>query len=409
MNIYKNLPDKNQLLSQASLPGENDLLSVNAHMHTPYSFSAFESVRQALDMAVEEKVSVVGINDFNTTDGYSVWAEECLKRKLFPLFNIEFIALNREDQAKGIRVNDPSNPGRTYLSGKGLAFPQIIKGRSLDKLNWIKIESNRHAEKICAKLNEYLASCEAPFQLIFKDIEAELTLGNIRERHLAKALRLKITEFFKDEADQAAFYEKIFGGKPLKTNLINPAGVENEIRGYLLKAGGPAFVPESPESFLELDDLCNIIIDAGGIPTYPFLADDAHGKFTDFEGDLAKAVEALKSRSICSVEFIPTRNTIGILEKYAGYCWEKGLIVTFGTEHNTPQMEPITVLASKGTELSPCLREIGYKGACLVAAHQYLIATDEQGYIKMNGMPCRGDRDEYIKLGHALIKRITKS
>jgi len=40
------------------------IVDVNAHMHTPYSFSAFDSVTQALDMAAEEEVKVVGINDF---------------------------------------------------------------------------------------------------------------------------------------------------------------------------------------------------------------------------------------------------------------------------------------------------------------------------------------------------------
>jgi len=28
-----------------------------------------------------------------TTDGYSEWAEACVERKLFPLFNIEYISL----------------------------------------------------------------------------------------------------------------------------------------------------------------------------------------------------------------------------------------------------------------------------------------------------------------------------
>jgi hypothetical protein len=408
MNIYKNLPDINHLPIQDSLPGDNDLLSVNAHIHTPYSFSAFKSVQQALDMAVEEKVSVVGINDFNTTDGYSVWAEECLKRKLFPLFNIEFIALNMEDQVKGIRVNDPSNPGRTYLSGKGLAFPQRIKDESLFKLNSIKAESNKHTEKICAKLNEYLASCDAPFQLTFKDVEARLTLGNIRERHLAKALRLKITEFFGEEADQATFYNKLFSGKSLKNSLSNIAGVENEIRGHLLKAGGPAFVPESSESFLDVEDVRRIIIDAGGIPTYPFLADDANGKFTEFEEDHVKATGMLKDRGFPSVEFIPARNTIGVLEKYAGFCWDNGLIVTFGTEHNTPQMEPVKVFASGRTDLTLRLKEISHRGACVVAAHQYLVGYGRKGYINEHGIPDVNHRDEYIRLGHCLIKHMTK-
>lgn len=37
---------------------------VNAHIHTPYSFSAFGSIDQALDAALAEDVKVVGINDF---------------------------------------------------------------------------------------------------------------------------------------------------------------------------------------------------------------------------------------------------------------------------------------------------------------------------------------------------------
>ena len=34
-------------------------VDVNAHLHTPYSFSAFENVSQALDMAAEEGVSIL--------------------------------------------------------------------------------------------------------------------------------------------------------------------------------------------------------------------------------------------------------------------------------------------------------------------------------------------------------------
>ena len=104
---------------------------VNAHLHTPYSFSAFQDIDDALDRAVKEGVQVVGINDFYSTDGYSAWSEGCAARKLFPLFGIEFISLNEEDQAAGLRVNDPNNPGRTYLSGKGLAYPVILSGEPL--------------------------------------------------------------------------------------------------------------------------------------------------------------------------------------------------------------------------------------------------------------------------------------
>ncbi|MDR3188056.1 MAG: hypothetical protein LBT94_02580, partial [Prevotellaceae bacterium] len=84
-------------------------LNVNAHLHTPYSFSAFDTLAEALDRAKKEDVAVVGINDFYSTDGYQEWCLECYLRKLYPLFNIEFISLQAEDMAAGIRVNDPNN------------------------------------------------------------------------------------------------------------------------------------------------------------------------------------------------------------------------------------------------------------------------------------------------------------
>ena len=67
---------------------------VNAHLHTPYSFSAFSSVEQALDAAAAEGVKVVGINDFYSTDGYKDWKEGCAARALFPLFGIEKTYVN---------------------------------------------------------------------------------------------------------------------------------------------------------------------------------------------------------------------------------------------------------------------------------------------------------------------------
>ena len=406
MSFYRKMPEKNLLLGRTSMPADSEIVEVNAHMHTPYSFSAFESVGQAVQMAVAEGVKVTGINDFNTTDGYDAWARECLENNIFPLFNIEFIALNREDQADGILVNDPNNPGRTYISGKGLAFPQNLAGKSRVLFDRIKSESNSHAEKMCARLNDHLAECGAPFTISFKEVSDSLTMGNIRERHLAKALRMKVAAHFPDEGAQKAFYEKIFGGKPLKNALDNEAAVENEIRGNLLKAGGAAFVTENPDAFPEVLDICQVIKDAGGIPTYPFLADNAKGDFTGFEGDLEKAVETLKKRGMSSVEFIPTRNTVGVLERYAGYCWENGMTVTFGTEHNTPAMEPVKVYASGLTELTPLLKEINYKGACIVAAHQYLVGKGETGLA--GGFSGEKERDECVRLGHAIIKEINK-
>ena len=71
-----------------------EVCDVNAHLHTPYSFSAFDSVSQAVRMAAEQGVKVVGINDFYSMDGYAAWDRETRAHGLYPLFNIEFISLN---------------------------------------------------------------------------------------------------------------------------------------------------------------------------------------------------------------------------------------------------------------------------------------------------------------------------
>lgn len=246
-------------------------------------------------MAAAEGVEVVGINDFYSLDGYREWNDECAARHLYPMFNIEFISLNSEDQAAGLRVNDPNNPGRTYLSGKGLAYPVILSGKEAQMLADVRAESNAQVERMCAKLNAHLDEVKAGFNVDFKYIVKELTRGSVRERHLAKALRMAVDAKADKIQDRLALYERIFGGQPLKSAPDNEAAVENEIRSKLLKAGGAAFVPEDPKAFLPMETVCQIIKAAGGIPTYPFLADDAKGNFTDFEGDLQKAADTLKS------------------------------------------------------------------------------------------------------------------
>ena len=385
-----------------------EVLDVNAHLHTPYSFSAFESIPQAAGMAAEQGVKVVGINDFYSMDGYAEWDRETRARGLYPLFNIEFISLNSEDQAAGVRVNDPNNPGRTYISGKGLAFPVILAGEPAAQLAAVKKESNLQVAAMCGKVTKLFADAGVEFGWSYDSIREKLTKGSVRERHLAKAIRLAVARLYPDAEQQKAFYEKLFGGKALKSDIAAEAKVENEIRSNLLKAGGAAFVPETPEAFLPMATVRSIILAAGGIPTYPFLADDAKGGFTDFEGDLEKAAATLKQRGFYSVEFITTRNSVEVLEKYCNYLWDNGFVITLGSEHNTPAMEPIKLAARGGVDLTPRLKQLNYWGACITAAHQKLVADGFEGYLDAEGRPNLKYRDKFILMGDKIIKEAIK-
>ena len=381
-----------------------EVCDVNAHLHTPFSFSAFDSVSQAAGMAAEQGVKVIGINDFYSIDGYVEWERAAREKKLYPLFNIEFISLNSEDQAAGVRVNDPNNPGRTYLSGKGMAFPVKLSGEPAAQLAAVREESNRQVAAMCGKVLALFKELGADSGFDFESIKRDLTKGSVRERHLAKAIRMAVARLYPDAEQQKAFYEKLFGGKALKSDIAAEAKVENEIRGNLLKAGGAAFVPETPEAFLPMATVRSIILAAGGIPTYPFLADDAKGGFTDFEGDLEKAAATLKQRGFYSVEFITTRNSVEVLEKYCNYLWDNGFVITLGSEHNTPAMEPIKLAARGGVDLTPRLKQLNYWGACITAAHQKLVADGFEGYLDAEGRPNLKYRDKFILMGDKIIK-----
>jgi hypothetical protein len=95
---------------------------------------------------------------------------------------------------------------------------------------------------------------------------------------------------------------------------------------------------------------------------------------------------------------------VELLEKYATYLYERGFVVTFGSEHNSPTMEPIELFARNRAPLTDRLKQINYEGACLIAAHQYVVAQGLEGYVDTHGEADRTKRGEFVTLGDTLIK-----
>lgn len=402
-SLFANFPDKQVLLEKRKGKSDKEVLLVNGHFHTPFSFSAFTEIEQPFKMAEAEGVQVLGINDFYTTDGYPEFTALASKYKIFPLYNIEFMALQRDLQEQGVRVNDPANPGRTYMSGKGLSFPFKIGYPELALLEQVQHESNVQTAEMVEKLNVFLSEINAGFSFSFDALKAKYAKNMLRERHIAKALRIAIDEKFSTPEEKQAFYLRVFSGKELKSKLSDVTGIENEIRGNLLKTGGRAFVPEDPKAFLSLEQVKAVIISAGGIPCYPVLLDDAKGNFTDYEGDFVQLYETLVGKGIYCIELIPGRNTFAVLKEFVTFFRSKKFLITFGTEHNTPQLDPIKVSCSGGVDLDADLERIGYEGACIIAAHQYLVAKGEQGYFGADGVAKTKEYSTFVELGQAVI------
>jgi hypothetical protein len=399
-NFLNTFPDSKILLS---IYPDVEILEVNAHLHTPYSFSAFTSIDQIFSQTSEENIAVAGINDFFITHGYEPFYNGALKARVFPLFNIEFIGLLKQEQLQGIRVNDPNNPGRCYFSGKGLNYPFHIDEKLKQKLNRVIDQSQDQVRAMVDKANNYFQSVNAGIHLDFNEIRINYAKELVRERHIAKAIRADIFEKTQDVSIRKRLIANIFVGREPASALTDIPGLENEIRGVLLKAGGKAFVEEDESAFLSIEELIEIINNAGGIPCYPVLLDDKNGNYTEYERDPEQLWKNLTNRNIGCIELIPGRNDIRHLEKFTDFFNKKGFVILLGTEHNTPDLIPLTCNTRGNKPLSDELRRLSYEGACVVAAHQYLRAKNQEGFIGDNRLPRNSEKKSFISLGNAVI------
>ena len=379
-------------------------VDVNNHIHTPYSFSAFKNISQAVDMAVEESVKVLGINDFFVTQGYEEFDQTCTSKRIYPIFNVEFIGLHKEFQSQGLRINDPNNPGRIYLSGKGLKKEYILSDTNQKKFDLLIESSQNQVKEMIAKLNSWLNKLSSPFNLTYEGVKSNYAKELVRERHIASSLRNAIESTIETIEEQAHFYELLFE-TPAKSDISKPSAIEEEIRGKLLKVGGKAFVIEDEKAFLSPNEIKSIITDAGGMITYPLLLDDKNGNYTDFEDGKEELYNKLIELGIYNIELIPGRNSLEALSDYSKYFFNKGFTVSYGTEHNSPELIPLKVSCRNGVELSDELIDLNYKSTCVIAAHQYLVALGYTGYLNAMGEPYKDYIAEYIKLGNTLIKK----
>ena len=396
--LFQRFPDPHELLSRVAQNVPDAPVPSNLHIHTPYSFSAFANIQEAVRLAREQGVRVLGISDFNTTEGYDDFTEECQKAGVFPVYCMETIALSVEDQASGRRWNDPGNPGRIYFCGKGLRHPAQLSQHTRDTLLQITRSLEDRTREMIDRMNNHLSG----IQLDYDHIRDTMTEGTVRERHIAKSLQKAISKEFPDATERAEALKAIYGAES-KVDVEDDVAVQNELRSNLLKAGKAAFVEERQEAFLSFEGAKSLILDMGGIPCYPTLVAGSEDEFTEIEQNPEHLCDELLRRGIHCAEFIPTRNDIDTLRKYVSAFRSGGIILTAGTEHNTPRMEPMVPSCSGGVQLDEALREIFWKGACVVAAHQYLTSIDRAGYVDHQGNRTDEEITRLEKVGETAI------
>ncbi len=360
--------------------------SVNAHIHLPPNFSAFESVEQAVRLAAEQGLSALGASNYYDYSVYAEFSRRAAAAGIFPLFGLEVIALDDELMQAGVKVNDPGNPGKMYLCGKGLGTAAALSAKARSLLDEIRGKDSERMAAVVSRLEQLCADAGEPLGLTVAKIRTKIVQRYgcpaatvyLQERHVAEAFQQALFETVPAER-RGAVLARLLGAPSSAPGC--PPTVQNELRARLMKAGRPGYVAET---FVGFDHAYRLVLALGGIPCYPVLADGA-SPICAFEETAAGLIDRLQDRRIYAAEFIPNRNAPELLMEYVPAIRAAGIIVTAGTEHNTPEMLPLVPACRGGGPIPDPARAIFWEGACVVAAHQHLTAAGGAGYVDSTG------------------------
>lgn len=394
-------------------------LKSNSHIHLPPNFSAFQTVSQAIELAAAQGIGVLGVSNYYDYEVYGDFVEGARKAGIFPLFGLEIICLIDDLVKQGVKINDPGNPGKMYICGKGITRFAPFSAEATRLLGIIRHNDSARMREVISKLAEVFAQRGLPIQLTEADV-----IDMVAKRHGCPRERIYLQERHVCQAFQEAIFARVpaaeriekltraFGlATPPKFGPEEAVKIQNEIRAQLMKAGKPAYVAET---FVNFGQAQRLILELGGIPAYPTLADGT-SPICPFEEPVEKLIADLKARGFECAEFIPIRNTPEVLTQYVRAMRAAGLVVTGGTEHNTLDLLPIEPTCVKALAVPEEVKEIFWEGACVVAAHQFLTLHGECGFVDAQGKPnpdypgANARIAAFKSLGEAVIQRYLKS
>jgi hypothetical protein len=385
----------------------------NAHVHLPPNFSAFRSIEQAVTLAHAQGLRILGVSNYYDFGIYADFAARARQHGIYPLFGLEIIALLEDLRRASLLVNDPGNPGRMYICGKGITRFAPMSPAAGNLMDWIR-RSDAERMRRMVELVEQAFRChgvktglndERIRDGITHRFKVDRNAVCIQERHIAEAFQ----EAFVMAVPPDRRGERLSAilGAASKAGPEDHLKMQQEIRSCLMKVGKPAFVPEK---FVDFGQAYRLVLELGGIPCYPTLADGA-SPVCAFEDPPERLIEALQRRRVFCAEFIPIRNEPAVLEHYVRALRAAGIVVTGGTEHNTPDLLPLEPECVRGQPVPDAIREIFWEGACVVVAHQYLCLNGLCGYVDANGSlnpEFHGVEDRisaFARLGAAVLTR----
>jgi hypothetical protein len=372
-------------LANDAKPGEKNRW-INLHVHTNESFSYFRSPAEAVWHAYNQGVGYFGINDHYTIDGHGEFKSACEILQLKATFSVEAVAMDADRHKRNRRFNDPDNPGRIYIIGKGVTCDMEEGSREHKIFQTMRDSIRERNSKITEKMNIFCGEKGCPINFHYSDVSSLTPRGNTTERHVAQAFCEKINSLYKETNLKLDIYKKLLNTEIDHDTLEDASKLQTIIRAKLVKNGMPCYVEESSSAFTTIKNLVDIHRKYGAIPSYGLMG----GPITEEEEDLEELVDTVSGFGMYAFDMFEFRTGLNRAKDIIEIAAYHGMPVFIGTEHNTKKLLPLTGEIGEDPGLYGYLK----KSADFLLGHQLLSELCDFGYLNKGGEPRFGNRAE---------------
>jgi hypothetical protein len=352
---------------------------INLHVHTNESFSYFSSPSEAVWHAFLEDVFYFGINDHYSIDGHGEFRAACRVAGLLDFYSIEAIALDAETREQNRRFNDPNNPGRIYIIGKGVVRDLVKGGREEGIFDGMKDAIRTRNMAIVEKMNAHCRGKGIELDIGYDDVRSLTPHGNTTERHVVQAFCEKIARIAPDPGERVSIHSKLLGVKIDEKTTNDAAELHTAVRAHLVKSGKPCYVEEDDKAFTSIQNLVRVFRQYGTVPTYGMMGNP----ITEEEEDLEALMDKVTGLGMYGLDLFEFRTKLERAAEIVEAGRSYGLPVYIGTEHNTKSASPLTGEIGRDPRLYHYLKQ----SAEFARGHQLLEEFCGFGYLDPEGKP----------------------
>ncbi len=274
---------------------------INLHAHTFFSYNGYGySPSRIAWETYKEGLEAAGIVDFDCLDGTEEFHEagRLLNLKTTAGFETRVFVDEYSDRV----INSPKEPGVFYLVGTGFVTEPESESGAADVLDGMARRARERNVDMLKRLNEHLAPLEVDYE---KDVLPLTAAGNATERHMVTAIESRARGEFSDGNQLTSYWSDKLGVERSEVKSIqdDPVKLKGLIRSKLMKHGGVGYVKPDSSSFPPLEEVVEMTLQQGALPSGCWLDGTSDG-----ESDPVEHFEFLKEKGCVSITIIPDRN-----------------------------------------------------------------------------------------------------